>query len=480
MYRSVPRMSPVRVRPGVALDLGQAEVGDPELALGVEQEVGRLDVAVEDAAGVGVVQRLGGLHAEPGHVADVGAVAGRGGRRRARRSRRGGSRCRRRIGVAASARRPSGGGRARRGPVRAAGAAGPPAQSWPARVDGRDRRPGPPAAASAGSRPSSRRSSAMTCGQAAALDELHGVEGHAPLAADGVDRDDVRVVQAGGGLGLELEPLQLPRVHRRGNRQDLQRHAAAERDLLGLVDDPHAAPADLADDAEIAQHARADLRCRFQGTDPARRLPMNGRDSPSTPAPARADVTAPRVRDNSPRSLTGPPPLRPGSWPSALRSNHPGPSHSHRSRSRPASRDSFMVVPLLHFSSSKLRSRSRARVWRPLAARSVIPSVGGDFRGRHLLKVTQHQDLAVPGRHRRQGGANSCRSSSRIRRRLGLVPEATRRSASRTRDSSGSSNPSGSSRPTLRFCTLMWARPFEQPLPGELSQPGIDRQRPAA
>ena len=59
-------------------------------------------------------------------------------------------------------------------------------------------------------------------GQAAALDELHGVVGHAPLAADGVDRDDVGVVQAGGGLGLELEPLELPGVQRRGQRQDLR------------------------------------------------------------------------------------------------------------------------------------------------------------------------------------------------------------------------------------------------------------------
>ena len=93
-------------------------------------------------------------------------------------------------------------------------------------------------------------------GQGLAVDELHGVVVHAALAADGVDRDDVRVVQAGGGLGLDLEPLELPGVERRGERQDLQRHAAAERDLLGLVDDPHAAAADLAEDAEVAQDAQ--------------------------------------------------------------------------------------------------------------------------------------------------------------------------------------------------------------------------------
>ena len=34
---------------GVVLELGQAEVGDPEVAAVVEQQVGRLDVAVDDA-----------------------------------------------------------------------------------------------------------------------------------------------------------------------------------------------------------------------------------------------------------------------------------------------------------------------------------------------------------------------------------------------------------------------------------------------
>src|SRR5262249_34328603 len=41
-----------------------------------------------------------------------------------------------------------------------------------------------------------------------------------------------------------------------GGRRALQGHAAAQRDLLGLIDDPHSAPADLADDAELAQGRR--------------------------------------------------------------------------------------------------------------------------------------------------------------------------------------------------------------------------------
>ena len=48
--------APVRVWPGVAVEpLGQAEVGDVRLVVGVEQDVGRLEVAVQDAVVVGVV-----------------------------------------------------------------------------------------------------------------------------------------------------------------------------------------------------------------------------------------------------------------------------------------------------------------------------------------------------------------------------------------------------------------------------------------
>ena len=42
--------------------------------------------------------------------------------------------------------------------------------------------------------------------QGQALDELHDVIRHAVLLADAEDRDDVGVVQLGGGLRLALEP----------------------------------------------------------------------------------------------------------------------------------------------------------------------------------------------------------------------------------------------------------------------------------
>ena len=62
-----------------ALGLGQAEVGHPGDALGVHQDVRRLDVAVEDALAMGVGQRLGHLDAQAG---DAPVIVGLGRRRR--------------------------------------------------------------------------------------------------------------------------------------------------------------------------------------------------------------------------------------------------------------------------------------------------------------------------------------------------------------------------------------------------------------
>ena len=89
-----------------------------------------------------------------------------------------------------------------------------------------------------------------------ALDELHGVIGRLAVLADLEDRHDVGVVQPRRRLRLAAEPLQRLGVVRDLVRQDLQRHPAAQADLLGLVDDPHAAPADLPEDPVVAQPLR--------------------------------------------------------------------------------------------------------------------------------------------------------------------------------------------------------------------------------
>ena len=50
------------------LELGQAEVGDPGVAQGVEQDVVRLDVAMDHLALVGVIERVGNLGADAGDL----------------------------------------------------------------------------------------------------------------------------------------------------------------------------------------------------------------------------------------------------------------------------------------------------------------------------------------------------------------------------------------------------------------------------
>ena len=78
---------------------------------------------------------------------------------------------------------------------------------------------------------------------------------HAALAADGINRDDIGVVELGRRQGLGLEPPELGRVHGCRERQHLERHPAVQRTLHRLVDHPHAPPAHLGDQAEVAQVA---------------------------------------------------------------------------------------------------------------------------------------------------------------------------------------------------------------------------------
>jgi hypothetical protein len=56
--------------------LGQAEVGDPDDAARVEQQVGRLDVAVDDPLDVRVGQGIGHLDTDPRHPLPVGLPPG--------------------------------------------------------------------------------------------------------------------------------------------------------------------------------------------------------------------------------------------------------------------------------------------------------------------------------------------------------------------------------------------------------------------
>ena len=60
--------------------LGQPEVGHPDVSLRVQQQVRRLDVAMENALPVGVFERQGDLKADPGQAAVSQPVPIRDGR----------------------------------------------------------------------------------------------------------------------------------------------------------------------------------------------------------------------------------------------------------------------------------------------------------------------------------------------------------------------------------------------------------------
>jgi hypothetical protein len=92
------------------------------------------------------------------------------------------------------------------------------------------------------------------------LDELHRVIQDVAVLADLEDGHDIGVMEPGRGAGLVAEPLQGLGVAARAGREDLQGHLSAQRDLLGLVDHPHAAAADLAEDAEVADLAQGRRR----------------------------------------------------------------------------------------------------------------------------------------------------------------------------------------------------------------------------
>ena len=121
-------------------------------------------------------------------------------------------------------------------------------------------------------------------------------------------------------LGLVLEALQLARVQRRRERQHLQRHPPAQRDLLGLVDDAHAAAAHLAEDPEVAQRSQVGaasnpilswlgLRAHrpYGGsTDELRLARQASRSSARSGCSARrADLSAPRPRSRRPGNDRG-------------------------------------------------------------------------------------------------------------------------------------------------------------------------------
>ena len=73
------------------------------------------------------------------------------------------------------------------------------------------------------------------------------------IASDAEDRHDIGVVQPRCRPRLPLEPQHLLGVGESRIGQNLEGDPPTQRLLLGLVDDPHAAPADLAKNPVVAQ-----------------------------------------------------------------------------------------------------------------------------------------------------------------------------------------------------------------------------------
>ena len=87
-------------------------------------------------------------------------------------------------------------------------------------------------------------------GEAATVDEFEGEVREAADLADVVDLDDVGVLEAGEGLGLLVEPRQGDGAGVGAGQDHLERDQTIQADLAGLVDDSHAAPAQLLEDLE--------------------------------------------------------------------------------------------------------------------------------------------------------------------------------------------------------------------------------------
>jgi len=90
--------------------------------------------------------------------------------------------------------------------------------------------------------------------QRLALEVLQRHVGPALVLAHGVDRDDVRVVELGGGAGLEQEALDGVAGPEGLGADQLQRHLAAQLGVAGQIDLGHPTPVDGPHHPEVVDH----------------------------------------------------------------------------------------------------------------------------------------------------------------------------------------------------------------------------------
>ena len=91
-------------------------------------------------------------------------------------------------------------------------------------------------------------------------DELHHIKVNPLVLTNTEDRHDIVVVQPRSGLGFAMEADERHRVQKPMTSKHLERDAAAQRLLNGLIHDSHAAAPDFSQEMEFAEpiHERAD------------------------------------------------------------------------------------------------------------------------------------------------------------------------------------------------------------------------------
>lgn len=89
--------------------------------------------------------------------------------------------------------------------------------------------------------------------QAGAFDQPHAVVRLVEMFPHLINRHDVRVVQPGGGFGLELESLRGTRAEHPRASDHLQGHSTFEAELPRLVHYAHTAAPDLAQQLVVAE-----------------------------------------------------------------------------------------------------------------------------------------------------------------------------------------------------------------------------------
>ena len=178
--------------------------------------------------------------------------------------------------------------------------------------------------------------------------------------------------------------------------QDLQRHPAAQADLLGLVDHPHAAPADLAEDPVVAQPPLL-ARDRDQGRPLAVRARRRGSIDRSCSTITSAGSSS-RIWSASSgwraaySSMLGRSPAR-------YRARNDSATTSNGSRSAVGvAHDPSSATPPGQGGQDLLEPLQRPGV--ALARRRLLQAQGrGGVAVGHLLVVPQDQDLAVERVH---------------------------------------------------------------------------------